>query len=293
MVEQLSAEHSLNAQADKTRKLKYWGLGLIGVGLVFELSPYFPETPFGDLYLLGFFGGMLLCGIGLACYAKSRGRSVAWCFGAMLYIIGPLIAIMGIIYEGKRSDKGPRVQPVKTARLAKNSMRFLVFISVLLLGVLPNIIPHTPRDKDLRWFPVLILTPGEMKETYQAHVMFNPQVDEFLKGHAQYTFLIPAGQEAQLQAQLASRPIDPHSFRVLERSNGKQILEVTLRWGMGDHAHLGVYEAKDKEVVPIRYADRSTLTLVPVFLIFGFLALVVSVLLSELIWWVVARFRSA
>lgn len=85
---------------DKTRKLKYWGLGLTLLGLGVQVFTQ-------DFWFLI---GMGICGVGLACYAKAKGRHIAWCVGALLPVLGPIIAVKGIFDEGKRSGKGLKRQ---------------------------------------------------------------------------------------------------------------------------------------------------------------------------------------
>ena len=74
------------SQTDKTSKQKYWGLVLVALGLVFEILRF--AAP-GLLIV-----GMVICGIGLAYYAKSRGRSVAWSAFALWPIAGAFLGLL-------------------------------------------------------------------------------------------------------------------------------------------------------------------------------------------------------
>lgn len=88
-------------QDESTRKLKELGLTLVGVGLIVELHFFIIFQFSGWLFL----GGMVLCGIGLACYAKSKGlrtvRALTWSVYALVLFLGPFLAVIGIIDEGK------------------------------------------------------------------------------------------------------------------------------------------------------------------------------------------------
>ena len=72
---------------DLTRKQKYWGLGLSALGLVFEFLGF-------GVHPIFLIAGIALCGVGLAYYAKSLGRSLAWGAFALWPIGGPPVGLV-------------------------------------------------------------------------------------------------------------------------------------------------------------------------------------------------------
>ncbi len=119
-------------QGDKARKLKYWGLGLVGLGLVFELLFIFLGSPSVLLSI----GGMIFCGIGLVCYAKSRGSSIAWGLAAVLLVIGPLLAVIDINREATRRLMQ---KSVKRKWGWVDSLGLVAIIGILAAIAIPNV----------------------------------------------------------------------------------------------------------------------------------------------------------
>jgi hypothetical protein len=119
---------NLVSQEDKTRKLKHWGLGLVGLGLAFELIyVYFDlDPPFGLLVV----SGMVLCGIGLSCFAKSRERSMAWGGAAIFPFIGPLLGLLILAVKRKPKTEQP---PSKVMSLAQLKWGPLLYAGALWL----------------------------------------------------------------------------------------------------------------------------------------------------------------
>lgn len=76
-------------QRDKTRKQKYWGLGLVVLGLVLEVI----GLKVGYLAIFVLVLGMVVCGIGLAYYGTAKGSNVAWCAMALGLFIMPILGI--------------------------------------------------------------------------------------------------------------------------------------------------------------------------------------------------------
>ena len=91
----------------------YRGFGLIGLGLVLELSSlplaaYFQEIHappiLSSLTFIAFLllGGMALCVLGIANYAKAKGHNwgwrALWCLLACVPVIGPLSLLLGIFF---------------------------------------------------------------------------------------------------------------------------------------------------------------------------------------------------
>jgi hypothetical protein len=118
---------------NKARKLKYWGLGLVVLGLglqvVFAIDAPIFTVAGGVFWHLKV--GIGISGVGLACYAKSKGRSIAWCLGALLPFVGPLIALKGIVDEGKRIDKGVRLRQSKRIWSAVGIVIILVVLAAI------------------------------------------------------------------------------------------------------------------------------------------------------------------
>ena len=127
-------------QDDKARKLKYWGLGLVGLGLVFELLFIFLGSPSVLLSI----GGMIFCGIGLVCYAKSRGSSIAWGLAAVLFVIGPLLAVIDINREATRRLMQ---KSVKRKWGWVDSLGLVAIIGILAAIAMPNFSNYAARSR--------------------------------------------------------------------------------------------------------------------------------------------------
>ena len=135
-------QHSSPVQLDsKTRKLKYWGLGLIGVGLVTELFilVYFKSPGPGGW--AASIGGMLLCVVGSACYGKAKGDRWWWialaCAIALVPILGPLYFLFGALLAG---------MGIKS-RSAANIVAGIVLILLVLAIAIPNFMTYGARAR--------------------------------------------------------------------------------------------------------------------------------------------------
>jgi type IV pilus assembly protein PilA len=84
---------------------------------------------------------MVLCGIGLAYYAKSQGLHVAWCVGALLPFFGPILAVKGIINEG------PDAKPVKRKWGRVASLVLVAIIGILAAIAIPNFMNYGSKAR--------------------------------------------------------------------------------------------------------------------------------------------------
>ena len=111
------------AHSEDDRKLKYWGLGLTGIGIVCEsLLTYEGSLPF--------FAGVILCAIGLGCYARFKDRSVMWGALALWPFVGPLLGLA--VLAAKRRKAAPSVPAMSSAQLKWGWLAY-----VLVLGFVP------------------------------------------------------------------------------------------------------------------------------------------------------------
>ncbi len=109
------------SEDDKVRRQKYWGLGLVALGLILELLPFLkilPTHPHDDtLATWSHFIGVYVSMIGLVLYAKTRGRSTLWCLMAWVPVIGPILGMLGIAIGSRVKDEKrtllPRIQGEK------------------------------------------------------------------------------------------------------------------------------------------------------------------------------------
>jgi len=101
-------------------------------------------------------------------------------------------------------------------------------------------------------FAVLVITPGEGDEKYEAQIIFYDGLVKFINGNPEYTYLVPEGLEGHLNKMLVdSDPSSDGSVRVERLLSGGQSLEVTLR--LGENRFTGWYDASDKEIFPRYY----------------------------------------
>ena len=84
-------------QAVKIRTRKWWGLGLVGVGLIFQLMPFYLEMDgpqaVGPMLVLT---GMLLGAGGLGFYAGLKERSPFWGIHLLSVWLNLLLAFLPI-----------------------------------------------------------------------------------------------------------------------------------------------------------------------------------------------------
>jgi hypothetical protein len=111
-------------------------------------------------------------------------------------------------------------------------------------------------------YPVLVIAPGP-DGTPRAEVVLHKGLAEYVGNRPDFTYLVPAGREAELRAQVRGRaPVGSPSpfpgqepyrwktdFRVLEPlPGGRQLLEVTGSEMV--HFNVARYEAADKAFTP-------------------------------------------
>jgi len=90
MGDQAEPAVTIDAQANKARKLKYWGMGLAGLGFVCEfLAGDFvhPEA----MAVAAFVVAVGTCAIGIAYYSKAKGSSYAWGLLGLVPFLGFLL----------------------------------------------------------------------------------------------------------------------------------------------------------------------------------------------------------
>ncbi len=126
-------------------------------------------------------------------------------------------------------------------------------------------------------FPVLVLTRDEKSRTYRSHVVFGPELANFMAQNRDFTFLVPEREEARLLEELRNAT-DPRSeqkpfsasLEVRRLSTDRQSLR--LEYDLYDDlVNVGWYEATAKSIVP-KYQKRHGdigLLLVPAFLLTG------------------------
>ena len=113
-----------------------------------------------------------------------------------------------------------------------------------------------------RGFPILVITPADANNKWDAHILYKEELNDFLSNNRQYTFLVPEGQTERLNEELLKncgiKTGDVNSdsqypwlerFKVTPLANGRQLLEVEYR-GDDDHVNVGWYETDGKEIYP-------------------------------------------
>jgi len=157
MADQTEQTLTADAQPNKVSKLKYWGLGILGIvlvisGLVLSVSGGTPAL----------FAGMTVSGIGLAFYAKAKGRSIAWCALALLPLIGPVVGLFieervspnaEVNGKGLSSNLGQPSIPASQCSKArrrwgwKDSLGLVAIIVVLAAIAIPNFVLMEPKAR--------------------------------------------------------------------------------------------------------------------------------------------------
>jgi len=193
---------------DKTRKLKHWGLGLIAIGLVLELSPVFLPISLLRQWLSGWTDllqiilpiiGMVPCALGLILLAKAKGQSGVFGMLALAPVVGPLLGILSII--------------LIDACIHKNSWRIgaSYIATVLVLGILaaiaiPNLLPNHHEEKHRHQSEAKIGLAGvfayaaAMKEERKTFVISNISELEYDRtGSARYIPWLTSGMEWKLE----------------------------------------------------------------------------------------------
>lgn len=117
------------SQPDKARKLKYWGLGLIGLGMAIQFASVLEPSLLKAQWI-----GLGVGAIGLAFYAKSMGRSLAWCGVAILPFVGPLLGLLILAVK-----KRPQAETPKSAAMSLIQLKWgtLLYAGALWLVPLP------------------------------------------------------------------------------------------------------------------------------------------------------------
>ncbi len=158
--------------------------------------------------------------------------------------------------------------------------------------------PVAAGEKPFPNYPVLVIAPGS-DGAPRAEVVLHQGLAEYVGNRPDFTYLVPAGREAELSAQVRGRaPVGaptpyPHSepyrwktdFRVLgPLPGGRQLLEVTG----SEMVHFNVvrYEAADKTFTP-RTQKFGWYYLFPVNgLFFGVVTLIVVAVARKLGRWI-------
>lgn len=87
-----------DVQASKARKLKYWGLGLVGIGTVLEFSFYAgPSRDYAGLVAACVLAGMVCCGIGLSLFALAKEQLRVMGAFALLPVLGPVLGFLIVV----------------------------------------------------------------------------------------------------------------------------------------------------------------------------------------------------
>ena len=146
-----------------------------------------------------------------------------------------------------------------------NILRKLLILLLVILtfaAIFPLMWKYSGLRHKEKGFPegilqILVVTPQEVEIIH-----FRSELDEYIKTHPNYSFLVPLGQEKQVNEQLVAlykkkfkeKGIDAYPWVKVEQiGNGRQYLEVGLS---GDPNELVVwYEATDTEYFP-RYNQR-------------------------------------
>ncbi len=85
------------SQADKMRIQKWWALGLVGLGLLTQLTVLYQlKVLHDDLVWILFLSGMSLSMLGLGCYAWAKGRIVFWGLFGLIPLAGSVVALAAI-----------------------------------------------------------------------------------------------------------------------------------------------------------------------------------------------------
>ena len=151
-----------------------------------------------------------------------------------------------------------------------------------------------PGEEVSQVYPVLVIAPGP-DAAPRAELVFHKALAEYVKEHPGFTYLVPAGREAELRAQVrgrppvgafADRPGQEYrwktDFRVLEAlPGGRQLLEVTGSEMV--HFNVARYEAADKTFTPRTWKYGWYYLFAVNGLFFGVATLVVVAIVRKLV----------
>ena len=118
------------AQAGDSRKLKYWGLGLTAIGAFSQFLPISYQMP--ALLLIA----ILVCTIGLACYARSLKRSVMWGAFGLWPLVGAFLGL-AFLAAAKRRKTDPSAAKAAAKTMSKAQLKWGWIGYVLVLSFLP------------------------------------------------------------------------------------------------------------------------------------------------------------
>ncbi|HEY6821948.1 MAG TPA: hypothetical protein VI321_07995 [Burkholderiales bacterium] len=136
-----------------SRKFKRWGLGLTGVGLLFEFLPFAYALP---LLLLV---GAVLCAIAMACYARSLERSVMWGLLGLWPFVGPFLGLAFLAFAKRREPDASAPKTMSAAQLKWGWLAYLAVLWLLPLQVYLNdglACAYLPDER----FPSLAMVEG-------------------------------------------------------------------------------------------------------------------------------------
>ncbi len=135
---------------DKTSKLRKWGIACLVIGLVLEVSVLLFQilrvSNVGGIkelaFMVGFFIGTPLCGVGLALIARAKGQSSLVCVFTLVPILGPFFGLLCIIFVEKLFHENRR----RTASFVF-SILALGGVAVLAAIAIPNFMTYGARAR--------------------------------------------------------------------------------------------------------------------------------------------------
>lgn len=186
--------------------------------------------------------------------------AVTWIALSMaLFPVGCTVSYVGLMIVGTRRQKQPVAGPVRNT------------------------------------FPLLIILPGKSPGRLEVQVVYQGDLDAFKQSHPQFSFLVPAGKDDEINRQLQELPLDSSGTRyfsihvdVKRLPNARQ--EIHLDASPYDDApNESWYEAGDKEFTPNYHKDympaalsfNAGIAAAPIGLLLGMLGAVGLMLRNE------------
>lgn len=140
-----------------------------------------------------------------------------------------------------------------------------IFTHLLLGEIKPPVKGETPAK-----FPVLVVTPDVRPGRYQARVLFQEELAEYLAAHPKHSYLVPEGQKDALKRYLKENAHIPEGdgwftsgeFIVAKRRDGRQVFKVTRSTRIKS-SNTGWYITDGRSITPLyfwKFDDHGQVT---------------------------------
>ena len=248
-----------------------------------------------------FYLSMIFLGTKSTAILKRYGRTGLDPFLGFILLIVPLfnyLAAMFLGFKSYRMIKAPSDSVVITEnvlikRSVPQNVAFYVLntLRIVLTAFLPLIIVLSMAENFLKKevdrnaipgrFPVVVFTSKDAGKHYQANIVINAELAEFLKKSPDYTYLVPAIEDEKFSALFIEQIPNEvgYWYRVEKGGKDRQSLIVSAIPYSADGKNIGWYEATDKEIFPKYHSNYFEPA---VFMGPGLFPLL---LMTFLIWW--------